>query len=560
MTKKQTKVITILTIIAFILAILVCNRIWIRFDMTHNKAHTISKESRNIHKDLIETLSITYYISDKLKNADPKMGEIEDTLKEYTAYSKGKMHLSIVDPVKADLTMMIEGFGLQSRPLPIMEKDQQSLITVYSGIVLKYLDSVEIIPWVNSTNNLESKLTSRIRSMIMNRERWIGVIVGDSYRGWREDFAYLNNALVEDGYRVRLISAGDEIPDNAPGLFVFGGVEDFDEWTLYRIDRYIQLGGRVLFASDAVFVDTLYSTLDPRMLSNKGLLDMIAAYGVIIRPELVLDKNAQIMQYPSRTQAGSTVIKRVPYPLWIGVTGENGNIKHPVSSGFQGLDLFWASPLELAPVSSVEAVPLFTSSPNAWLMRDGYYTNPEVAYALELEASWTTGVKILGASLTGVFPSFFREGVKPVREDSNEELPDMPLQAKPSRVIVIGDVDFATNMLSYTGAEYNLEFLVRTADYLINDEDIIKIRNNQGQAKFKVTDQKRINSAMRFSQIVNVGLVPLFVIICGLLFSNYRRKKAVKTALAAKTALADQTANEIKTEDARQNMESDNEL
>jgi len=531
MTKKQTAIITILSVTAFIMGLLVCNRVWIRFDLTHNKAHTISKVSRNIYKEIIEPVNITYYVSDKLKTADPKPREVEDTLREYIAYSRGKIHLTVKDPVKSELSMMVEGLGLQPRQLPILEQDQTSLITVYSGIVIEYLDRVEVLSWVDSTNTLEYDLTSRIRSMIMNRERWIGVIVGDSFRGWREDFGYLNMILTGAGYRVRLISPGEEIPDNMPGLFVLGGVEEFDEWALYRIDRYVQLGGKVLFAADGVFVDTLYSTLEARMQHNKGLLDMIASYGVIVRPELALDKNALIMQYPARTQAGGTVLKRVPYPLWIGVTGDSGNVNHPVSSGFTGIDLFWASPLELSPVPSVEAAPLFKSSPEAWLMRDAYYTSPEISYMLELEALDTTGEKILGASLTGVFPSFFREGVKPFREGSNEELPDMPQQAKASRIIVIGDVDFATNIISFTQSGQNLDFLLRAADYLVNDDDIISIRNRQPQAgRFdKITDPQRRASAMRFSQIVNVVLVPLLVIVSGFLLSGYRRKRAQRS-------------------------------
>jgi len=528
MTKKQTNIITILTIIAFVLGIIVSGRIWIRFDLTKNKAHTISRVSRDIHKEIVDPVNITYYVSDKLKTADPRPREIEDTLREYIAYSRGKIRLTVKDPVKSELTMLVESLGMQPRQLPILEQDQASLVTVYSGIVIEYLDGLEVLPWVDSTNTLEYDLTSRIRSMVLNRERWIGVIVGDSYRQWWEDFGYLNMILSSAGYRVRLITPGDEIPDNTPGLFVLGGVEDLDDWALYRIDRYIQLGGRVLFAADGVFVDTIYSSLEAREMRTLGLLDMIASYGVIIRPELVLDRNALIIQFPTRTQTGGTVLRRTPYPLWIGVVSENGNMDHSISSGFAGLDLFWASPLELVPPSSIEALSLFTSSKEAWLMRESYFTNPGMTYLLEREADLTTGVYTLGASLTGVFPSFFRGGEKPFKEDSMEELPDMPEHGRPSRIIVVGDVDFATNIISFTQANHNLDFLLRVADYLVNDDDIINIRNRQPQiGRFdKIADPDRRASAMWFSQFVNVGLVPFLVIVTGLVLANRRRKRS----------------------------------
>ncbi|MCL2441905.1 MAG: GldG family protein [Treponema sp.] len=534
MTKKQTTIITVLTIIAIILGILVSGRFWFRFDLTKNKAYTISRISRDLHKELLEPVNITYYISDKLKTAEYNFREIEDTLREYVAYSRGKIHLFIKDPVKSELTMMVEGYGIQPRQLPILERDQASLITVYSGIVIEYLDRVEVLYWVDSINTLEYSLTTRINSMIMNTERWIGVIVGDEYRQWNEDFGYLNMLLFEAGYRVRLISPGDEIPDNIPGLFVLGGVEDLDEWALYRIDRYIQLGGNVFFAVKGVFVDTIYSSLEAREQINLGLLDMIASYGVAIRQVLVLDRNALVMQFPSRTPEGS-MLRRVNYPLWIGVTGDSGNKDHPVSAGFAGLDLYWASPLELVYTPSVESKPLFSSSAQAWLMRNAFYTNPGIPHFLEIEAPDTMGVKTLGASLTGVFPSFFRGNEKPFRDFSTEELPDIPEQGKPSRIIVVGDVDFATNLivhtqeiLSFSQPGPNLDFLLRVADYITNDDYAIKLRNRQPQTgRFdKITSSERKTSAENFSKIINVGIIPFLVIITGLILAILRRRRS----------------------------------
>jgi ABC-type uncharacterized transport system involved in gliding motility auxiliary subunit len=43
MTKKQTTIITILSITVFILALLVSDRFWFRLDFTKNKAYTISQ-------------------------------------------------------------------------------------------------------------------------------------------------------------------------------------------------------------------------------------------------------------------------------------------------------------------------------------------------------------------------------------------------------------------------------------------------------------------------------------------------------------------------------------
>jgi len=530
MTKKQVTIITALSIAAFILALMVTSRLWFRLDLTKNRAYTISKVSRNLRKELSDPVNITYYLSNKLKTIHPASGEIEDTLKEYVAYSKGKIRLTVRDPLKVGLSKADE-LGLQPRQVQTVEQDNASLITVYSGIVIEYLDKMDVLPWVISTDTLEYDLTSRIRSLVNDTERWIGVIVGDSFRQWREDFGYLEATLAEAGYRVRLISPGDEISETIPALFVLGGAEDLDDWMLYRIDRYIQQGGKVLFAVSGVFVDTVSGSIEARLQRSQTLFEMIASYGVIIRQEFALDRNALTLQYQARMPNGGIQYRIVRYPLWIGVLGDNGNAKHPVCSAFSGIDLYWSSPLELAPPPSVEAVPLFTSSPQGWSMKDAFYTSPEISYMLEMEADETRGVKILGAALTGNFPSFYKGHPKPAHEGSGEELPDMPETAKESRIIVVGNTDFATNMINATQARQNLDFLLRAADWLSNDDDIIGIRNRQPQTGRldKIADPRNKSILISFIQIVNVGIIPLLVIAAGFYLAS-KRKKFAQTA------------------------------
>ena len=529
MTRKQTTIITALSITAFFLALLVSGRFWFRLDFTKNRAYTISKVSRNLHTEIPDPVNITYYLSNRLKTVVPAPGEVEDMLREYAAYSRGKIRVTVRDPVKAGLSKTVEEMGLYPMEIQTVEQDQASVITVYSGIVIEYLEKVEVLPWVISTNTLEYDLTSRIRAMAADTQRQIGVIVGDNFRQWNdENFRYLNMTLYTSGFRVRLISAGDEIPDTLPGLFVLGGVEDMDDWALYRIDRYIQQGGKVLFAVKGVYVDSMYGSLEARHQEDRGLLEMISSYGVTVRPELVLDRNALILQYQMSNPYGGIQSGMTRYPLWIRIMEENANHQHPVSSGLTGLDLYWPSPLELHASSTVEATPLFTTTKEAWLMRENFYTSPMVLYMLEVEAAETKGTKILGAALTGEFPSFFRGSPKPVREGSEEELPDLPQRASPSRIIVVGETDFTTNLIGSTQAAHNLDFLTRAADWLVSDDDIIGIRNRQPHTgRFdKILDVDSRASAMRFSQIINVGLVPLFVVAAGLILASRRKARS----------------------------------
>jgi ABC-type uncharacterized transport system involved in gliding motility auxiliary subunit len=182
--------------------------------------------------------------------------------------------------------------------------------------------------------------------------------------------------------------------------------------------------------------------------------------------------------------------------------------------------------VELDPPSSVEGVSLFTSTPDAWLQKENFIVNPEMPMIFEQDAS-TRGTKILAAALTGKFPSYFAEIPKPVREGSEEELPDMPAETRESRIIVVGDVDMATNLNQYTNStRNNIDFLLKAADWLGNDDDIIGIRSRLPQTgRFdKITNDKARAKAMRFAQTFNVVIIPLAVIALGILRSLQRRR------------------------------------
>jgi gliding-associated putative ABC transporter substrate-binding component GldG len=529
MTKKQASTLTALAIIAFVLAFMVSRRFWFRLDLTRNKAYTISKVSRDLHAEIPEYVTITYYLSDRLRTVHPVPGEIEDTLREYAAYSRGKIRVNVRDPAKQEISGIIEEMGVQPRQVQTVEKDQASLATVYSGVIIEYLDKREVLPWLIATDTLEYDLTSRIRSLVRDSERSIGVIMGDGFRQWNNDFGYLSQTLDSAAYKTRVISPGDEIPDTLPAIFVLGGVEDLDEWALYRIDRYIRQGGKVLFAVEGIQVDTSRG-LEARLQEDKGLLAMIASYGVSVKPELALDRSALSLQYQTMLPSGAVQYRIVRYPFWIGVLADNVNPEHPVGALFQGVDLYWASPLELNPPGQVEALPLFTSTPEAWSMREPFVVSPDISlFQMERDAFQTRGTKIFGAVLSGVFPSFFAGIEKPVREGSDEVLPDMPAQAVASRIIVVGDSDFATNIINVSGARYNLDFLLRAADWLASDDDIIGIRNRQQQTGRldKIIDLEIRALAMRFSQVVNVGFVPLLVIAAGLILAWRRRTRSL---------------------------------
>lgn len=512
MTRRQARVICALSVLCVVLALLLSRRLWFRMDVTAGRAYTIAPASRNLHAEIPDQVRITYYVSDKLASIHPLPGEIEDLLREYAAYSRGKIRLNVRDPVKANMVQAAEEMGIAPQQIRTQERDQASVATVYTGIVIEYLDRAEVLPVVFSLNTLEYDLTTRIRGLLRETRRELGVIVGDAARQWEQDYRYLNEALTGAGYKVRLQSPGGEIDRGLQALFVLGGAEELDGPALDAIDRYIQGGGRALFALKGVAVDTQYG-ISARAVNDQGLLAMLASYGAVIRPELVLDQASRTLTFSTPGPGGGQEIRFVRYPHWVDVLPENGNPDHPVSAAFGGADLFWPGRLELSLPGGVEGAALFTSTPEAWRMTRDFAVDPNADYLFALEAAETRGTQVFAAALTGVFPRW------------EEEAPPGP--AKEARLVVIADADLAhTPNVQYARSQRNMDFFIQAADWLSNDDDIIGIRNRQGQAGplNRIVDQERRASAMAFARILNTAIMPALAVALGLVMALRRRR------------------------------------
>jgi len=538
MNRNQARIIALLSAAVILLLFLLSGRLWFRLDLTKNKAYTISEVSKNLYREIADQVTVTYFVSERLSRAHPMPGEIGDLLREYAAHSRGKIRFIQKDPSKAEVANAVEELGIAPQQIQLVEKNEVTVATVYSGILVEYLDKESVIPVVFSLDTLEYDISSRIRAMVRDVEREIGVIVGDAYKQWSSDYRLLYGELILSGFRIRQINAGEEIPPNLPALFVLGGVEDLDEYSQYFIDRYIVGGGNVFFALDGVFVDM--STLEARVVQDKGLLSMLANYGVVLKPALVLDLTPLTMRF--QTQTGyATYIQTVRYPQWLGVREDGGNPDQPLTARFDGLDLYWASPLELYPPPGVEGEILFTSSDQAWLQEQWLITNPMFLQYFEEEADETWGTKILGVGLSGIFPSAFEGRPRPPREGDDgalsEALYDPPVVKKPARIIVVGDTDFAGGLMQTNrGEDRNLSFLIRVADWLSNDEDMVAIRGREGVAGRldRIVDEEKRDMVMTLSRTINTIIIPLGVVAAGMFFVLKRRAKTSKTAPSVK--------------------------
>jgi ABC-type uncharacterized transport system involved in gliding motility auxiliary subunit len=403
--------------------------------------------------------------------------------------------------------------------MQVVEREETTVATVYSGIVIQYLDRSEALPFVADLSTLEYDLSSKIRALVSGSQRTVGILIGDAQRSLQQNFRYLQQELSAQ-FQLSEVQKGKEVPADVSVLFVIGS-RDLDAFDMLPVDQFVMRGGRAMFAVDSVDVN-LSAGLAATVSPGKSLAAALAGWGVRVKDSLVLDTLNQRMSF--RMQQGQYMV--VNYPHWVTVSDRDVAKDNPITSRFAGLDLYWPCLLEIAAVPGVEAQAIVKSTPNAWSMEGRFETNPALSQILAQQAPNRAQYPLVVA-LSGEFSSSFADRPLPTR--AGESSPQGPLarRSPPTRLLVVADADFASDMLQYTQAEYNLAFLSNCAAWLSQEDDLlaIKTRAQVDTRLSRIQDPAQRAAAMRASQAINVVVVPLLVVAAGVARLLLRRRK-----------------------------------
>jgi ABC-type uncharacterized transport system involved in gliding motility auxiliary subunit len=358
---------------------------------------------------------------------------------------------------------------------------------------------------------------------VQGTEDIVGLLLGSEDEQVSQLYRTLQQQLSRS-FELRPIEQGEDIPPEISALFVVGG-GDLDEFDLYPIDQYVMDGGKALFAVDGVEVE-FQRGLRASAPEERPILDMLQGYGVELRQELVLD--TQNNRIPVRRAAGGVTVQSLEaYPHWVSVTAQGANSENPITARFSGLDLYWPSPLTIAPEAEEKATVLLESSPESWLMNEPFVINPQQRMMFQRNAADTRGAQVLSVALAGDFSSYFQDREIPDREGVERDWTEVTESVDDNRMIVIGDSDFASDLLQNTNSGYNMTFLENVAEWLSNEDDLLEI-------KTRATRDLRLNaipdpgvkaSVATFAEVFNVVVVPIVVIAFGVIRYLRRREK-----------------------------------
>jgi ABC-type uncharacterized transport system involved in gliding motility auxiliary subunit len=524
MSRKAQELLILLLFIACLAFILADSaRFFVRLDLTRNKAYTISPVSKALFRRIPEQVHITYFLSNTLRSLSPVPGRMIDLLQEYAASSRGKVSVTILDPEREQRTDSARRFGVWPQQIQVIQANEQRTVDVFSGIVMEYLNRYTALPAIFTPDGLEFALSFGIRKLLAGRRLVVGVLVGRGEKSFTRDYEDLRTGLSRD-YWLREFVPGERVPPEVDVLLVLGGTE-MAPADLRPIDRYVMDGGKVLFAVKGLEVDTVRS-FGAAAVGTSALLDLLESYGARVRREMVLDTSAREYRLPQAAGGRITWESLGKYPPWVSIRTPEASPTHPITASFTGLDLLWPSPLEPVPVAGVQAETLVKVSSSAWTMKEPFLIDPfRVPRGGGQDAA--SSRLLLALALSGNFPSRFATNRTPVRgAPASSGAP--PSRSAPTRMVVIGDDDFASDLMQFSDSLYNVLFVENAVLWLSGNEDLLalKTRAPTDSRLDRIENPQVKRRLMLAAELANVAGVPLLVLLFAVLRLWRRKEKA----------------------------------
>ncbi|MBS1515673.1 MAG: Gldg family protein [Bacteroidetes bacterium] len=526
---KKQAILTISVIIAIIIVVnIISTRVFTRVDLSKNKSYTLSPISKDIVKGLEDKLVIKGYFSDGLPPPYNNLKrDIQDLLNDYRSYSKGNLNYEFYNPTGGseiegqnnELQKEAEKYGIQPVQIQVSDNNKMEVKKIYVGLVFLYGGKQEIIPVVQSTNNLEYEITSMIKKMTTEKKKKIGFLMGND----ETDYKKMNriNQILSAQYDLQTVdvSLNKAVPDDISALIVFSPKTELKETQLFMLDQYIMRGGRIAWLINKV-VPNFQQQIVIGDVTKLGLDDFLANYGIRISSDLVRDLNCSSVQVQS--QIGIPISMKYPYFPMI----TNINRTNPAFNNIASVTLTFASTIDtsVAAGKNVKIKPLLLSSDKSGLAKDFFILNLEQFQSMDKKAADTLfNMKnlMVGAIFEGSFKSYFA-GKTPPKDTAAGSTPFTVVpfneSQKESRMVVIGDGDFA-NEENRPPAD-NITFFVNMVDYLVDDVGLAEIRSKETSES--PLDEKSDSTKM-FVVWLNRILPPALILLFGLYKLNQRR-------------------------------------
>jgi ABC-2 type transport system permease protein len=563
MKKGNTNILiqSALTIILIILVNLIAHRFYTYVDLTEDKRFTLEDATKKLVSDVDQTIFVEVLLEGQLNSGfirlQNRCREVLDQLNNLNPnieYSFTNTSEGTVEEINQRREKLRQE-GIFPTTVFIFEDDQRVEKLIYPYAIINYGDrriAVNLLePLARGENEeeavnrsamlLEYKLASTISKLIAKKAPIIAFTEGHGELEANQT-AMLETMLGRTMNTLRIqLDSVYIINDEVDILIIAGPEEQLNERSQFIIDQYIMNGGNVIW-----LIEQFYINLDsinnnkvyvPRPVDH-GLDDMFFKYGIRINRDVVLDlENTKIPQVygMSGDRAQQQLFPWVFHPLL------QGNQESSLVRNIDRVASYFPSTIEVldSPESRNSTVLLTSSQYSRYQVYPSINISFETLRLPQKPEAYNKSYLPVAVMIEGTFNSYFKNRVSQAMMDGLRQINmDFKESSTSSKQAFIGDADIiknlydpATNRISPIGFnkwegytyEGNEDFIINTIDYMLDDYGLIEARSKS--FKLRLLDQVRLKKEKLKWQAFNIALPVALVIILGLLFTYWRRRK-----------------------------------
>ncbi|MEY3983316.1 MAG: hypothetical protein RL160_873 [Bacteroidota bacterium] len=578
--KLQSYSELLVVVFVVVLANVLANQYYKRFDLTAEKRYTLSATSEKLCGQIKDRLYVKVYLDGEMSSKFKRFrNELRDLLYEFREASGQKIDIDFTDPLegkdnkeKSNILTQMEQRGL----IPVRDFDREGIDetsfklvvpgadVVYQGkefSVNFFLFDVAKDPETNvnqAIQGLEYELANMVRRCIAGNPKKIIIADGSGEldelqtadlsrelsQYYQVERMNLNVADPEAArpFQLNLTSNPDSAGlvllelmqrrlNGADGLIIAKPRQDYTDAELYLIDQFIMKGGKVLWMVDPVSAEIDSLERNPSFLASNQNLDNITAqlfeYGVSLNPNLLMDATCNRIPTPRRE-----FFDWYYFPLFT-----SRNLDHPIVKNLGAVWSQFPATLRAKSRPDIKITDLLVSSPYTKTVgvpaTIDYVSTYMQSRDPKFRETMNSGLQSCGVLLEGTFrsPFVFR------RKLTSQEF----IKETNNSMIVIADGDIARNgVMLRSGNPYplgydrfsritfsNKKFLMNCVDYLLDQNGLIEIRGKE--LNVRLLDQTRIKDERAYWKWLNMLLPLLMILIFGGVNWWIRRWKYTRT-------------------------------
>jgi ABC-type uncharacterized transport system involved in gliding motility auxiliary subunit len=455
----------VLTVLAVVtLANFLATRHHTRFDLTENKAFSLSEQTIKVLESLPREVTLTAFY----REVEPTRQKLDDLLAEYR-YHSPRLQVEYIDPDKNPGE--VKRYGISEYGTMVIESGKQE-------------------SRINTAD--EESLTNALIKVTRDREKVVYFSAGHGERALedtqRDGLSLLKGELEKQHYAVRALPLNQAVPADASLVVVAGARKTLLPEEVRIIGDYLEKGGRLLCLQDP--------ETDP------GLADVLGSYGLRVRPDVVIDKVSQLF-------GGDARIPMVP--------ADGYDEVHPITKTFRYQTFFpLASSVEIASSlpEGVAATRLAQTSPYSW----GETSQEEFRrgrMTLDEKADTRGPVTIAAAVTRKAAASAVPDSSGPGGSGKDGGAEPSPAE---TRLLLFGDSDFLAN--SYFNASGNGDLALNAVAWLSEQEDLVSIRPRTSTPSIVILTPQQV----RYYFWSIVAMAPIAITVVGVGIWARRKK------------------------------------